>query len=335
MEVATTQVVFDLDHDADVGAVRRRLAVLANEVGLDESRTSDAALIATELCTNVLKHARHGGAMIATAIERDIRGVSIAVWDRGPGMDLDVSRRDGVSTTGTAGVGLGAISRLASTWDAYSFPGAGTVITATVFARAEPERERVRAAIGGVCVPYPGLPMAGDGWDAHVEGDTVTLIVSDGLGHGEGAAKATEAVLEAFRKAPADTPAAILDRAHRAARGTRGAAATVVRLDLARRLATTAGVGNVMAWICGEEQRQLVTQHGTLGQTSPRIREESYPFPQGAVLVVHSDGLKTRWDLSALPGIRRRQPTTIATALWRDLARGRDDATVVVVTEVP
>ncbi len=333
MEVATTQVVFDLDHDADVGAVRRRLAVLANEVGLDESRTSDAALIATELCTNVLKHARHGGALIAAATENGVRGVAIAVWDRGPGMDLEVSLRDGVSTAGTAGVGLGAISRLASAWDAYSYPGAGTVITATVFARAEPVR--VRATIGGVCVPYPGLPIAGDGWDAHVDGSTATLIVSDGLGHGDGAAKATAVVLNAFQQGPRDALSDILDRAHGAARGTRGAAATIVRLDLERRLATIAGVGNVMAWICGEQQRQLVTQHGTLGQTAPRIREETYPFPEGALLVVHTDGLKTRWELAAFPGLRRRQPSTIAAALWRDLARGRDDATVAVVTEVP
>lgn len=326
-----------LEHEADIGAVRRRLAALAAAAGLDESRTGDAALIATELATNVIRHARgHGGALLGSAglPGRPRPGVAIAVWDRGPGMDLQACLRDGMSTGGTAGVGLGAVSRLASRWDAHAPRGKGTVIAAYVLpAREAPEVPRPRFEIGAVRLPYPGLDVCGDAWDLHTAGDVATLIVCDGLGHGLGAADAARAVLGSFRERPGDPLVAILERAGHAARPTRGAAATVVRVDLAAREVTIAGVGNVTPWIAGDAQRQLVTQHGTLGHAMPRLREERYPFPAGSTLVVASDGLKSRLELDAASGLLARAPTVIAATLWRDHHRGRDDATAVVLRE--
>jgi hypothetical protein len=106
-----------------------------------------------------------------------------------------------------------------------------------------------------------------------------------------------------------------------------------VRVDLAARTATCAGVGNVGAWIVAERQRQLVTQHGTLGQASPSLRDEVYPFPPAARLVLASDGIKSRWNLADYPGLEARTPLAIAAVLWRDFSRGRDDTTVAVLRE--
>lgn len=318
-----------VEHEADIGAVRRRFATLAAAAGLDENRTSDAALIATELATNVRRHAGHGGALLGTTIGPGPRGVAIAAWDRGPGMDLEACLRDGMSTAGTAGNGLGAVSRLASRWDAYAPHGRGTVIVAHVFPARQVPRPRIE--LGAVRLPYPGLEVSGDAWDVHVAGDAATLIVCDGLGHGDGAAEAAQAVIGAFREQPDDAPAGILERAGRAARHTRGAAATVVRVDLAAREAVVAGVGNVTPWIAGAAARQIVTQHGTLGHAMPRLREERHAFPSGATLVVASDGLKSRLELEA--ELLARDPLAAAVALWRDHNRGRDDATAVVLRE--
>jgi anti-sigma regulatory factor (Ser/Thr protein kinase)/serine/threonine protein phosphatase PrpC len=319
-----------LEHEADIGAVRRRFAVLAANAGLDENRTSDAALIATELATNVKRHAGHGGALLGAALPGG-RGVVLAVWDRGPGMNIEACLRDGVSTAGTAGNGLGAVSRLASRWDAYAPHGRGTVVAAYVLPARGVSPSRIEVC--AVRLPYPGLPVCGDAWDLHAAGDAATLIVCDGLGHGLDAAGASRAVIDAFRERPEDPPAMILERAGHAARATRGAAATIVRIDLAAREAVIAAVGNVAAWIAAEAQRQLVTQHGTLGHAMPRLREERYPFPPGATLVVASDGLKSRLDLDGDPALLARDPAVVAAALWRDHNRGRDDATVVVLRE--
>jgi anti-sigma regulatory factor (Ser/Thr protein kinase) len=332
MEVTGTCEAFELDDAADVGAVRRRLSALAAEAELDPVRTGDAALIASELASNVLKHARRGGAVLGVVTESGRRGVAIAAWDRGPGMNLDACLRDGMSTAGTRGAGLGAVTRLATRFDAYTPPGLGSVVVATVFPNGRVPAPRF--AIGAACVPYPGLPVCGDAWSAHVDGERATVVVCDGLGHGEGAAAASAAVIAAFRVAPGDPLAAILERADRAARATRGAAATVVRIDLAIGELTVAGIGNVAAWISGDAHKQLVTQHGTLGQATPsQISEERHRFAPGAMLVMCSDGIKSRWSFDDHPGLAARQPMTIAAVIWRDLARGRDDASAVVVRE--
>jgi anti-sigma regulatory factor (Ser/Thr protein kinase) len=332
MEVIGASEVFELSDSADVGAVRRRLATLANEAGLDEARAGDAALVATELASNVIKHAGHGGALLGAVRAGARRGVVIAAWDRGRGMNIEACLRDGMSTAGTRGVGLGAVARLATRFDAYAPAGRGSVVVASVLAQGTPPPATF--AVGAACVPYPGLTVCGDAWDVHLDGPRATVVVCDGLGHGDGAAAASAAVIAAFRLGPGDPLTAILERADRAARATRGAAATVVRLDRERRALTVAGVGNVAAWIAGDAVKQLVTQHGTLGQAMPVLREERYAFAAGAQLVLCSDGIKSRWSLDDQPGLARRDPATIASVLWRDLARGRDDATVVVVREV-
>lgn len=334
MEVTGISEAFALDDGADIGAVRRRLATLAAGAGFDEARTGDAALIATELASNVIKHARPGGAVLGVVHEAGRRGVAIAAWDRGPGMNLDACLRDGMSTAGTRGAGLGAVARLATRFDAYTPPGHGSVVVAAVFPNGRAPVPAPRFAIGAACVPYPGMSVCGDAWAAHVDGARATVVVCDGLGHGEGAATAAAAVLAAFRAGPDDPLAAILERADRAARPTRGAAATVARIDLASGELAVAGVGNVAPWLSGPAHKQLVTQHGTLGHaTPPHLRDEVHRFAPGALLVMCTDGIKSRWSFDDHPGLAARQPMTIATVMWRDLSRGRDDASVVVVRE--
>ncbi|HEY4056226.1 MAG TPA: SpoIIE family protein phosphatase [Kofleriaceae bacterium] len=341
-------LLIDVEHDADVGAARRAAVVLAGEARFGEERTSDVALVVTELAQNIVKYGSHGGVLLSLTHDATARtqatGLVIQAWDRGQGMDVAESLTDGTSTSGTRGVGLGAVARIASKWDAYAMPGMGSVVAASIYPRAGDAREHSarrfdaahgdRVLVGAVCLPYPGEQVCGDGWDARTIGDTILVAVCDGLGHGVGACEATAAVLTAFRNATTESPATLVDVAHGAARPTRGVAATFAKVDLARGEITVAGVGNVTPWIVRSgELKQLVTQHGTLGQTPVRAREELYEFPRGSSLVIASDGLKSRLDLSNHPGLFSRHPSTIAATLWRDFARGKDDATVVVLRE--
>lgn len=333
MEVTGAHEAIDLDDASAIGEVRRRAQAIAAELGLDVARANDAGLVATEAASNVLKHAGHGGALLAPLTLGGARGVSITVWDRGPGMDVERCLRDGMSTAGTAGAGLGAIARLATRWDAYARAGQGTVLTASILPRGTPAP---RLDLGGVSVPITGEVECGDGWDAYVDDAGVALIVIDGLGHGPAAAQAAAAVIGAFRHRPVDAPSELLARGDRAARATRGAAATAVRYDRATRAVTIAGVGNVAAFLLGGARlRPLVVQHGTLGQAVPTLREERYPMPDDGLVVVCSDGLRSRITFDDHPGLEARAAATIAAVLWRDFGRGRDDATVVVLRPEP
>jgi hypothetical protein len=54
-------------------------------------------------------------------------------------------------------------------------------------------------------------------------------------------------------------------------------------------------------------------------------------WPRDGILIMHSDGLQSRWDLARYPGLLARQPALIAGVLLRDFRRDRDDASVLIM----
>ena len=65
--------------------------------------------------------------------------------------------------------------------------------------------------------------------------------------------------------------------------------------------------------------------------SAPRIaRRIEEGASLGGVVVLHSDGLKTRWHLDDYPGLAQRHPALIAGMLFRDHRRPHDDCSVVV-----
>jgi hypothetical protein len=64
-----------------------------------------------------------------------------------------------------------------------------------------------------------------------------------------------------------------------------------------------------------------------------RIDEFAYPWPKDGVLILHTDGLATHWDVERYPGLLARTPSLIAAVLYRDFSRARDDVTVLVASE--
>jgi anti-sigma regulatory factor (Ser/Thr protein kinase) len=322
------QEFLDVSDPTHTALVRRRALHHASLAGFDERLSAAVALIASEGVSNIVKHAGSGGVILGRCGAGDATGISLSFYDRGPGMNLKACLPDGVSSSGTLGHGLGAIARGASRWDAYSRAGGGSVVWAELWK----ELPVPAFDVGAVCAPYPGEPVAGDGWGVEVlDDDTCTVMVVDGLGHGASAAEAARAALNVLRDEPALAPGKMLERAHAALRATRGAAAAVGRLERNSRLFTYAAVGNIggVVWGGSDPVRSLVSQHGIVGHTLPRVREERYALAPGASVILYSDGIKTRWELDAALALSKA--ATVATVLWRDHARGRDDATALVV----
>lgn len=109
-------------------AARGAAAALGRRIGLGEHRTAQLVLAVAELATNVTKHAADGSMLLRVLRNRDVAGVEVIVVDGGPGMaDVPAALRDGVSTIGTLGIGLGAVQRLADRFDVHSVAGLGTV----------------------------------------------------------------------------------------------------------------------------------------------------------------------------------------------------------------
>lgn len=329
-------IVLPMDEVSQPGEARRTAVGMAERLGFDESGRGKVALVVTEIATNLIKHAR-GGELILQAFGPATApdGLEALAIDRGPGM-ADVARclADGFSTAGSPGTGLGAIARLAGLFEVFSQPESGTVLLGRLWPNSPPRPGGLEVA--AICLPYPGESDSGDAWALVEAPGRHVLMVADGLGHGPQAAEAARAALETFLVLAPSGPAEVIRAAHAALRSTRGAAMAIAALDPGLRTLRFAGVGNISGAILvpGEGRvTSLVSHNGTVGHEMRTVQEFVYPWPERAVLVLHSDGLSTQWRPDRYPGLLTQHPGIVAGVLYRDFKRGRDDVTVLVALE--
>lgn len=320
--------VFPIDDASRVGEARRHGAVLTSQLGWSDVDAGRLSLVVNELGTNLHRHARRGRLLVSSQpLADEVEVISI---DEGPGInDLERCMRDGYSTGGTPGTGLGTVKRQAQDFDIHSSIPHGTVAVARVRRGAARERS---IAFGAISVCAPGEVTCGDGWSVCVDETRGSVMLADGLGHGPDARIAAKAALAVFEREPFGALAPMLQEAHTELRTTRGAAVFVLKLDAEANTIRSAGAGNVVArLISGVTDKSLLSQHGTVGIQIRRVEEIASDWPPHALLIVHSDGIETRWSTDLLMPVLGRDPALVAAILLRDHCRGRDDATVVVL----
>lgn len=309
---------------SQVAQVRRAATQLAQSLRFGETATGKAALAATELATNLLKHGGGGSILISTD-----DGLTLIAIDKGRGIpNVDAAMRDGFSTAGSTGTGLGAVSRAADSFDVYSNAGQGTVVLCRVVEKAREEKD---IRIGGVCVPKSGEEVAGDAWTTVASNDSMTIAVIDGLGHGPLAETAASSAVRAISDRADASLEGMLAHAHGALRPTRGAAVGIARIHQSLNRIDFAGVGNIAGGVIADEAtRRVVSLPGIVGHEMRKVQSFSYPWMPESVLVLHSDGISGSWNANSYPGLMQHDPALIAAVFYRDFCRGTDDATVVV-----
>ncbi len=317
--------------ESQVAEARRIAVALGGSLGFDEGDKGRVAIVATELSTNLIKHGG-GGEILLSAIDDDQGpAVECMALDKGPGIpDVGAAMRDGHSTAGTPGNGLGAVARQSQVLDIYSYRGAGSAVLARVYRDDLAPAALAEAETGVVNLAKPGEEACGDAWSVRNNADGLGLMVVDGLGHGPLAATAAHVAVRVYEAAAEISPQ-LIERMHQALRPTRGAAASIAYLPRGGDSLFFIGVGNVAGVIVsGDETRRMVSYNGTLGHALKQVRPFTYPAKGSVLIVLASDGLGTNWSLDAYPGLRHRRPSLIAGVLYRDFNRGRDDVTVLV-----
>lgn len=327
MEIAFTEWVRVADASS-VGEIRRVALSAAHRLGFDETRSGELALLATEASRNVLIHGGGGQVVLAGTKDGGEPMARILALDRGAGIaNLAQAMSDGYSTAGTMGGGLGAMKRIATVFEIFSGKS-GTIVMLELGRTSQTGDMQ----IGGIAVPYPGERVCGDEWGYHRTAERTLAILVDGLGHGPGAAEAAKEAIATFRERVELMPGQILQYVHDALRKTRGAVAAIVEIRPNERSVVFAGVGNISCSLYSNgASRSFVSHNGTLGMHMSKIQEFRSDWPRDAVLVLHSDGLQSKWDLSSYAGLIARHPAVIGGALLRDFRRERDDVSVVVV----
>jgi anti-sigma regulatory factor (Ser/Thr protein kinase) len=313
---------------SSASAPRQHASALARSLGFSDARAGQVALIASELATNIAKHVGAGNILVQSIAVDDEACIELLALDKGAGIP-EKATRDGYSTAGSMGAGLGALQRLADQFEMFTVPEQGTVAVARVWKNAT---RRAAVRVSGISVAKSGETVAGDAWQYRTAAMRDTFLVVDGLGHGPSAAEAARAALQVFVQRPHLEPVDLVEEIHLALRATRGGAVAVALADRERELVRFVGVGNIAAsLITRDGKRQgLASHNGTAGMAMRRLQEFTYPLRPNAVLVMHSDGLATHWNPEAYVGLWGRDPALVAGVLYRDLTRGRDDSTVVV-----
>ena len=318
---------------SQTGNARRQALSLAAAMEFDELRQGQLGIIVTEASRNIAAHAGQGEILLSAWTYGQKAGVDMLALDKGNGIqDVTAALRDGYSTKGTPGNGLGAMLRLASTFQVYSSPTNGTAVFARVLRTADDvESDSPGYRMSSICIPFTGELVCGDAWSAEYGVNRSVYLMADGLGHGALAAQAAAEAIRIFHLAARQAPDRILSDIHGALAKTRGAAVSVAEVLHDRHVLNYAGAGNIVAAICsGGKTRSLVSMNGTVGHSLAKIQQFSYPLPPESALILHSDGLATRWNVEQYPGLASRHPALMAGVLFRDFCRKRDDATILV-----
>lgn len=320
---------------SQAGDARRCALALASRLGFNETDRGKIGIIVTEVANNLVRHARDGVLLLQVIEKYNITGLEVLALDSGPGMDnIGECMRDGFSTAGSSGNGLGAINRLSHFFEIHSIRDVGTAILSHLWVSPLPTSFPDNLELGVVCLPKVGEEVCGDAWTSIFNQKRSLLLVADGLGHGPQAAQASTQAVRIFQENVNRSPQEIIAAIHQALRSTRGAALAIAQINFEDQSVCFAGVGNIAGTIISDAGRQnMVSYNGTVGHEVRKIQEFTYQWHPGAILLLHSDGLATQWRLEGYPGLMYKHPSLIAGVLYRDFKRVRDDVTVLVVRE--
>lgn len=324
---------FEVVDAASGTTARERVRTCAAAAGLGAVATEGLATAASELATNLLRHAR-GGRMSVHQVQRlqaggPVAGVEVVAADRGPGISDPAGALAGVRRGAGPGLGSGLAGarRLSQELDLDTRQGEGTCLRVRTFAAPV-----ARSEVGVLGRPLQGERVNGDDCLV-VRGEGSLLVaVADGLGHGPEARAASTKALAAVHAEPAAPLDQLLARAAAAVEGTRGVVLALARLDLATREVEHVGVGDVRVAVQGPSGTTLLPgSPGSLsGRPHARLRARAVRAtlsPHGALLLC-TDGLRS--GAAPRPG-PIPEVVRLASELAADFARGTDDLLVVAV----
>ncbi|MGA1871206.1 MAG: ATP-binding protein [bacterium] len=333
---------------AEVGAAKRKAARMARNIGFSGKAIEEISIVISELAENLIAHNTVEGKIICSTIEdHGQKGIQIISLDRGPGItDIGKALQDGFSRKNSLGIGLGAVKRLMDEFDLSSKTersgialyedkreGIGTVIMARKWLHREekPEKGLRKTRFAVMSRPKHGETYNGDRAFLHYfEGKTIVALI-DGVGHGkyseEAAREADLYLMDNYQK----SLERIITEMHMKLRKTRGVVISIALIDDAHKTMEYVGIGNILTRVVKSPVPvSPANYNGIVGATLQSFKCFTHPWSQGNVIIMTSDGISDKYDLTKYPGLIIKHPVIIANIILRDYGRASDDATVIV-----
>ena len=127
---ALKQTNVPLRSSEDVVLVRQMVRAWAIETGFNLVDQTKIVTAASELARNTVVHGRGGSLLLESLEESNRRGLRLTFEDQGPGIaDIEQALRDGFTSGGGLGLGLGGSRRLSHEFSIVSEPNKGTRVT--------------------------------------------------------------------------------------------------------------------------------------------------------------------------------------------------------------
>ncbi len=307
---------------------------LSGELSFSTKKKGELDIIVAELVSNLVKYGNDGELLIRPIQDTHQTGIELISVDSGPGMaDPSQMLKDGVSTGGSLGLGLGAVQRLSDEFQLYSQPSTGTVVLARIYQRSSPQKLTSQLAdVRWICVPKAGEDVCGDACYHQLTTSSLTLFLGDGLGHGVAAEIAVSQAITQLSQSRETIPEKLLALVHKGTTGTRGLVGTCAVFDFPTRKWLVCGVGNITTKLSTSRGvKGYVPQNGILGYMIPStLLPYELPYERGQWLIMTSDGLRSRWNPARYPGINQYDASILAAVIYKECARHTDDMSVLV-----
>lgn len=331
--VDATHISFKADDRSYFSLIKKEIHRKSLEAGMSDARINQIDLIVAEMTSNLFKYSDGGELLMGIFNNGGVPYIELISIDNGPGM-VNPSRmlQDGVSTSNTLGHGLGSIKRLSDVFDLYSLVGWGTILLSRVYTEPDKAKQKNSIVMRPIVVYKPGEVTSGDGFVFKKTMQTTKLMLADGLGHGPEANLAVNEAAKAFKVFPDFSPAATIRYIHSAIKKTRGAVISILAYDHATTQWSSVGVGNIAVRFFGPVNfKNQMSYNGIVGHNIPNtLNDQQYSGEEFNQVMLCSDGIKTRIEMSKYPMMYRHDLTILAAAIYKDHARRTDDMSVVI-----
>ena len=349
MEITRNHSLYlQIDNESDVGVCRRKAVALAREMGFDEVKSGEVAILVTELVTNVLKHGGGRGKILICQIKNKEEQKALEIWccDYGKGINQpEKSIADGFTKANTLGFGLGTILRFSDEFEINpkerpemgdsglnGFEGFTHCIRTLKWVPAKKWSCTNRnLQIGAATRSKPGEKLNGDTYVVtHLSGSKTVAAVIDGLGHGKDAHLASNKLKEQLLL-KADLPLnSLMNHIHKSIRGTRGAVIGLLSIDTDAQKLNFTGIGNIETFLLSSEgKKNLLSFGGIIGHNMRTPRVFEHEMKPGNTIFMYSDGITSRWTNRDFE--REMQPQQKAEFILNNYSRQNDDATILII----
>lgn len=161
--------------------------------------------------------------------------------------------------------------------------------------------------------------------------NSVFFGIVDGAGHGQDAHDIAVSACAFLDDNSSLELSKLIQGLHAHLKGGRGGVAIIGSIDLNNAQLSCVGVGNIEMCMFGSQTKRFVMTAGVLGYDIRTPKVQVLPLQAGDTLVMHSDGISSRFDLSDYPNLPWDNPDKIANTLIEQFGKRNDDATAFVI----